>query len=159
MKTILYNTVTQQVILNCLNGYTVDGKPSPTYDKNIVELAVVETEVPEYNTETHSVGSDYVLDVEAKTYTQVWSITAKTPYEIAMEGWQHPEYAKRIVAPMELIMNDIGIKMYGWFQINGFPVVNKQPLVHLYCNVILAAHKSVIDSLHGYITIEDRPTE
>ena len=159
METILYNKVTQQVIGHYPNGYQVNGKPSPTYDKDIVELAVIETEASEYNHETHSLSSDYIADVEAKTYTQVWSITPKTPYEIAMEGWQHPEYAKRIVAPMELIMNDIGIKMYGWFQINGFPVVNKQPLVHLYCNVILAAHKDVIDSLQGYITIEDRPTE
>ena len=74
MKTVLYNTITKEVIGHCPNGYTVDGKPSPTYDKDIVELAVIETVAPEYNPETHSLSSDYVADVEAKTYTQVWSI-------------------------------------------------------------------------------------
>ena len=141
------------------NGYIVDGKPSPTYDPDIVELAVIDVQVPEYNTETHSVGSDYVLDVEAKTYTQVWSITPKTPYEIAMEGWEHPQFAKKIIAPMQLVMEDIGSKMYNWFSINDFPIVKKEPFVHVYCITVLPEHQAVIDAFAGFITIEDRPTE
>lgn len=74
MKTVLYNTVINTVLGWFEGGYKVNGKPSPTYDPDVVELMVVETDVPEYNPETHSVGNEFVADIEAKTYTKVWSV-------------------------------------------------------------------------------------
>ena len=74
MKTILFHTKENTVLGWFEGGYMVNGKPSPTYDPDVVELLVVETDAPEYNPETHSVGSDFVPDITAKTYTQVWSI-------------------------------------------------------------------------------------
>jgi len=72
--------------------------------------------------------------------------------------WSYPQFEKRIVAPIELIMDDIGIKMYGWFQINNLPVkIVNETTVHLYCNVILPEHQAVVDGLGDTITIEDRP--
>lgn len=71
--------------------------------------------------------------------------------------WNYPSFAKRIVAPISLIMEDVGIKMYGWFQLNELPVISKNNVVYLYCNVILSEHQAVIDQLDGLITIEDNP--
>jgi len=74
------------------------------------------------------------------------------------EGWASPAHSLRIVAPIQLIMDDIGIKMYGWFSINRLPVVNTGTgQVHLYCNEILPEHMGVINNLQGIITIETRP--
>jgi len=156
--TILYNTATQQVLGYYPDGYLVNGKPAPTNDIDVVELTVIETSQPSY-TETQKISSIWEADLTALTYTQVWSVTDKTPYEIAMEGWEHPQFAKRIIAPIQLIMEDTGIKMYGWFQVNNLPVINKGTDLHLYCNVILPEHQSAIDYFQGLITIEDRPTE
>jgi hypothetical protein len=72
-------------------------------------------------------------------------------------GWGYADYSKRIVAPIQLIMDDIGIKMYGWFQVNKFTIVRKLPNVRLYCNSILPEHQAVVDSLQGLIVIENRP--
>lgn len=73
------------------------------------------------------------------------------------EDWSYPNFNKRIVAPVSMIMEDIGIKMFGWFQLNNLPVVALNNNVYLYCNVILPEHQSVIDSLQGLITVEDKP--
>jgi hypothetical protein len=73
------------------------------------------------------------------------------------DDWNYPNFAKRIIAPISLIMDDIGVKMYGWFQINGLPTVTRNNNVYLYCNTILPEHQQVVDNLQGIITIEDRP--
>jgi len=77
--------------------------------------------------------------------------------ELGSNYWHYPQYLKRIVAPIELILDDIGIKMYGWFQLNGFPILKLGENVNLYCNTILPEHQSIVDQLQGVITIEDRP--
>ena len=78
-------------------------------------------------------------------------------YNLSNDSWDFQEYAKRIVAPKDLILDDIGIKMYGWFQLNGFPIVTKATNVYLYCNTILPQHQAIVDQLQGVITIENRP--
>lgn len=78
-------------------------------------------------------------------------------YNEDINSWHFVEYVKRIVSPMDLIMADIGIKMYGWFQLNGFPIVTKGTNVYLYCNTILPQHQTIVDQLEGMIAIEDRP--
>lgn len=72
-------------------------------------------------------------------------------------NWDFNEYEKRIVAPINLIMDDIGIKMYGWFQLNGLPIITKDSNVYLYCNTILPEHQTILDQLQGVITVENRP--
>lgn len=78
-------------------------------------------------------------------------------YSYQEGDWNYPLYQKRIIAPINLILEDIGIKMYGWFQLNNLPVIKKEESVYLYCNVILPEHQSVIDQLGGLITIENNP--
>lgn len=83
---------------------------------------------------------------------------SQNDYDYLSDDWGYMNYSKRIVAPLELIMTDVGIKMYGWFTLNELPVkkVNDN-FVHLYCNTILPEHQTVVDSLQGQIIIEDRP--
>ncbi len=71
------------------------------------------------------------------------------------DDWKYPEYVKRIIAPVSMIMEDVGIKMFGWFQLNNLPVVVLNSTVYLYCNTILPEHSDIISSLQGLITIED----
>lgn len=77
--------------------------------------------------------------------------------ELPNNYWHYTQYAKRIIAPVDLIMDDIGVKMYNWFQINHFPVLKFGDNVELYCNTILPQHQAIVDSLQGVIVIEDRP--
>jgi hypothetical protein len=77
--------------------------------------------------------------------------------ELGTAYWQYPQFAKRIIAPQELIFDDNGIKMYGWFNIQGFPIIKIGVQLHLYCNVILPEHQAMVDSFGGALTIEDRP--
>lgn len=75
-----------------------------------------------------------------------------------VEGdWKYPSYSKRIVAPADMIMDDIGIKFFGWFQLQGLPVVLETTNAHLYCNVILPQHQAIVDSMTG-ITVETNPS-
>jgi hypothetical protein len=70
--------------------------------------------------------------------------------------WSYPDYLKRIVAPISLIMDDYGIKMYGWFSINNLPTVTVENTVYLYCNTILPEHQAIVDSYQGIITVENK---
>ena len=156
--TILYNKATNEVLGYYPEGYKVNGKPASTNDENVVELTVVNAIAPAHS-EAQKFSDTWAVDLTALTYSQSWNVIDKTAYELAMEGWQHTEFAKRIIAPIQLIMEDIGIKMFGWFQVNNFPIVSKGNELHLYCNTILPEHQSAIDYFQGLITVEDRPTQ
>lgn len=80
-----------------------------------------------------------------------------TLVELGENYWQYPLYVKRIVAPIQLILDDIGIKMYGWFQLNQLPILKIGTAVYLYCNEILPEHQAIVDQLQGIIVIETRP--
>jgi hypothetical protein len=86
------------------------------------------------------------------------NVLSQNEYDYISDEWGYTNFSKRIVAPVELIMTDVGIKIYGWFTLNNLPVRKiNDTTVHLYCNVILPEHQAVVDSLQGQITIEDRP--
>ena len=71
------------------------------------------------------------------------------------EDWEYPEYVKRIIAPMALIMDNNGIKMYGWFSLNKLPITTKDDKVRMYCNVILPQHQALIASFGNLISVEE----
>lgn len=77
--------------------------------------------------------------------------------ELPSNYWHYPQYVKRIIAPISLIMDDTGVKMYNWFQINSLPILKFGDNVELYCNVILPEHQTIVDSLQNVITVETRP--
>jgi len=85
------------------------------------------------------------------------TVALKTADELLLDTWKHPEYSKRIIAPATLVMEDIGIKMLGWWQVSGLLYESDGELVELYCNVILPQHEAIVDQLAGVITIENKP--
>jgi hypothetical protein len=85
MKTILYNTKENKVLHWFDDGYKVDGKPSPTYNDDVVELVVIDKAAPDYDPETQHITQTWTADIKAGTYTQSWTITDKTEAEIQAE--------------------------------------------------------------------------
>ena len=85
------------------------------------------------------------------------TVALKTADELLFDTWKHPDWVKRIIAPAALVMEDIGIKMLGWWQIMGYPFEREGDNVHLYCNQILPQHQAIVDQLAGVITIENKP--
>jgi hypothetical protein len=167
MKTIRYNTETGKYTVHSEQYKTMDGKPG-RIDPPHVQLELVEIDKPQYNQQSQKLKKEYIFEVNPPphdlygingTATESYTVMDYTEYELAVRDWVHPEYKLRIVAPVELIMQDIGIKMYVWFQLNNLPVEKVNGGVHLYCNEILTSHQSIIDGLEGVITIEDYPEE
>jgi hypothetical protein len=164
MKTLRYNIYTKSYTLHNGQYKTYDGR-NGRIDAPWVQLEVLEVAPPAIDELTQRISFTYDIQVNGQideygingTATQVWHIEDKTLYEIAMNDWAHPQYLKRIIAPKQLVLDDIGIKMLGWFQINNFPFESKDNTVELYCNVILEEHQQIIESLQGLITIQDRP--
>lgn len=127
-------------------------KPKLAPSKGEVMEGVFAT-VPEYNPETQKLVETW--DKKHGKWKQAFTVEAKTPLEL----WMYPEWAKRIIAPAELVFTDEGVKMHSWFNVMGFPIRRNGSNVELYCNVILPEHQVIVDQLEGVITIEDRPTE
>ncbi len=168
MKTILFNTQTgktegrvRECTFSDIWNSALSKEPGWT-PEHIIELEVIRDDPPDYNPDTQRLTSQWQADTQAGTYTMVWTLTDLTPEEIQesenRKNWPYQEWAKRIVAPIDLVLDDIGIKMYGWFQLNGFPVEKvNDTTVHLYCNTILPAHEDIVGQLGDAIFIEDSP--
>lgn len=73
----------------------------------------------------------------------------------ADESWHYSEFAKRIVAPLELANQYPQIKV--WFDLRNLPIEVVGNTAYLYCNEIDPVHQALVDALQGVITIEDRP--
>lgn len=108
---------------------------------------------PAYNPETE------VLEITEGTYYNKWRIQYSKRAKTPLEMWQHPEYDKRITAPISLVLTDEGVKMKAWFELNQLPVVVSGGTVELYCNVILPEHSDIVASIGEAITIDDKPSE
>ena len=156
MKTLLYNTETAKILHIFPDGYTVDGKPG-SVSLPVVELQVIQNPIPEFDPATHYCLSPVVIDLDSKTYSYTWQVVAKTAISIALEDWHHPQFNKRIIAPVDLVMQYPQVET--WFRINDLPIVRELTTLYCYCNVILSAHQQLIDALQGVITVEDLPTE
>lgn len=156
MKTVLYDQSIGMMIGWFEGGYKVDGMPYAV-DPPVYELQVIEIDQPDHNPATQSIHKEWVIDIENGLYKTVWIISNKTPYELAMESWHHPEFAKRIIAPIELVMQYPAVET--WFRINDLPIVRIGSVLNCYCNLILPAHQQLVDALSGIVTIEERPTE
>lgn len=157
MSKILYNTELQRFYGEARAIYHLGTPQSLVLPNNVIELELTEDPQPSYSAQTQKLTSQRIVDVINKKWNLEWTVVDKTNYEIAVEDWDNMSYSLRIVAPIGLIMEDIGIKMYGWFQVNKFTIVRKLPNVRLYCNSILPEHQAVVDSLQGLIVIENRP--
>ena len=130
---------------------------------DVVKLEVVKGEKPEnFNPETQRlVRLEPKKDLSAKTYTEGWEVIDLSEYEIAMKDWEGGDFAIKIVAPIELILDDFGVKMKGWFELKGLPIIPKGETVHLYCQEILPEFSETVQGLEdaGIIQVIDRPVE
>lgn len=159
MATKLYDTITQKIIYTTEKDfYTIDGV-RPILPYHIIELVIIDTPPPPYDQQTQHLMQSWYIDLINFEYKKTWVIQNKTQYEIAIEEWKYVQYTKRIIAPADLIFNDIGIKMYGWFKLNDLPVELIGDYIYLWCNEILPEHQTIVDSLNGIIVIEDKPLE
>jgi len=169
MKTIRYNTTDQSYTLHSGQYLTADGKAG-RIDPPFAQLEVIETPVPYYDTETEKL-LPVTYDIEINegehdltgingTATEVWAVVDKTAYELAMEGWHHPDYPKRIVAPFSLISDPsmVGIIMKIRFDLDGLPMVREGNIVYVYAKETLQEDQALVDSQEGQIVIENLPT-
>ena len=61
-----------------------------------------------------------------------------TAYQITCEGWQHMDYALRIVVSKTLIQQYREILIFkSYFEVMGLPIEILSDEIHLYCNEIL----------------------
>ena len=178
--TILYNLERAEILSKYNPYYTVDGE-RVELEYPIIELDYIMETKPEFDPETQwLVGQTHTIDTQLKEYRISWVVEDIPPYELAMRDWTHKDFMKRITAPIELILDDMGIKMYGWFQVNEFPIETvvrtitvespdpdnegetiteevEKKFVRLYCQFILPEHQQIADSFGDTIVIEDKP--
>lgn len=125
-----------------------------------IKLQVIKQEKPSINPNTQRLHRlDPVIDTEAKTYTEGWEVIDLTDYEIAMRDWEGGDLQIRIIAPIQLILDDFGVKMKGWFELRGLPVIAKGEFVHLYCNEIQPQFEDDVNQLleGQVIQIQQKP--
>lgn len=81
MKTILFNIIENKAGEMRYGNYMVDGQAGalPEY---LVELEVIETTPPEYDTATEIAFSEFAVDLENKTYTLEWDVRDLTESEL-----------------------------------------------------------------------------
>jgi len=85
MKTILYNTDTQEFEGAIRQGrYKVDGK-IPTLPNNIVELTIVNEPTPPYDNKTQKIISEEIIDLDNKEWRKTKTVVDKTSAEIEEE--------------------------------------------------------------------------
>jgi hypothetical protein len=154
----IYNKITGELGSTVKYPYTVDGVLFQE-DSTHVLLEIVNIPPENYDKKTHQViEGAWIIDLEARTYTKQYSVVEKTTYELAVEDWKHMDYTLRIVAPVGLVMDDLGIKFHAWFTVRGYPIERVGEQLYCYCHTIAPEHQYAVDTFQGLITIEDRPT-
>ena len=143
-----------------IQHYHAESKPTIAATKGEV-LELTEAYTGEVATAGEVNPAIHKVETTAGKYYGKWrilhTVTMKTADELLLDTWKHPDWVKRIIAPASLVMEDIGIKMLGWWQVMGYPFQREGANIYLYCNVILPEHQSIVDGLAGLITIEDKP--
>lgn len=88
MKTVLYNTTSNEVVAGPFEPqYLVDGKAGEI-PRRYVELHLIETDPPEYNPQFQKLSSEWIVNLKNRRRTLVWTITNKTGDELAEEETQ-----------------------------------------------------------------------
>ena len=146
MKTAIHNTLTNTTTIRQLP--TIGGKPHPI-PAHYVIVEVIDTPAPTYDSAIERLQSEYVLDLDNKTYTLTHEVIQLSEYEIAMRDWEHPDYEKRIVAPEILLMQFANVLTH--FQAHGFPTKVTDTKVYLWCNTIRDEHIAMINQANDYL--------
>ena len=92
--TAIHNTLTGTTTIRQLP--LINGQPHPLPEHYIL-LQVIDTPIPEYNTALQVATSQYQVDLEALTYTKVWTVRDKTEQELTDEAIQLAEQMEQEV--------------------------------------------------------------
>jgi len=124
MRTILYNTNTNQIInpnKTYEGGYN-NKFPLGTLKPNEIELEYIDTPVPQYDTRTQRISSYWEVEDNLR-YVKKYNFIDKTPEEIeyddAVNEWKHIDYSLRITAPDLLTTQFSGV--LEWFRLKELP--------------------------------------
>ena len=153
MKTTFFNTKTKEATAfrEWKTGwYTVNGKPGKLPD-GVVELEVVTSSLPAGKV---FISEEWLPDVKSKQYRQIIHWREYTQQELALQDWQHVDFAMRIVAPIQLALEYPQFEV--WFRLNDLPIIKRGQQILCYCNEILPQHQPLVDGIEA-ITIEQRP--
>ncbi len=103
--------------------------------------------------------STMVNEITSSVVDNKWKIVNTIRNKTAYELWEHKDFSMRIIAPIELILTDEGVKFKGWWDLKKLPYTVDEYYIYLYCNHIEEAHQDVLASLSEYLIIEERPNE
>ena len=141
MKTAIHNTLTGTTTIRQLPR--IGGKPHPIPAHYII-VQVIDTPAPPYDSAIERLKSEYVLDLEAKTYTLTHEIIQLSDYEIAMRDWLHPHRNFKIKAPKHYARTMP--EMVAWFQINNFEIDTESDnyFAYIYINEVLEQDEQLL---------------
>jgi hypothetical protein len=88
---LLYNTQTEQV----LPWPRIDEEPIVGLAPELLEMTVIEGEIPTYDPETQVLNQSDVVDVEAQTVTRTWAVTDLT--------YTAEEWTSRFLTSLQII--------------------------------------------------------
>lgn len=124
MKTILYNKDTKQIKHHAKEGYytittSEGGTHRPEIPEPWVELVYENTPKPIYDINEYKISFEWVIDLQAKTYTKTWTIIALTQYEKDVRAWGNMNYAKKLEIDKSFIFTPVGASYLHWFDLLG----------------------------------------
>ena len=162
MKTILYNTNTQEITQHAKEGYYLVDGVRPTLPKDMVELTIVEETQPSYDPETQKITSDWVIDLTAKEYRKEFTVVNLTPKELAAKAWKHTDFSTKLIIDESVGGTPVGSKHFIRFENMGNPVeydkANKQ--FSVWVNSLDTDYQNELQGFidQGLITVENRPS-
>lgn len=126
--------------------------------KNEIKLKVIIDDFPEVN-ENQKLITKEIIDTEKKEYRVTYEVVNLTEQEIALKQWEGGDLDIKVIAPIELVLTEFGVKMKGWFELLGLPIIPKGDKVHLYCAKIDEQFKATVDDLvsKNVLTIINKP--
>jgi hypothetical protein len=166
MKTILYNTQTQEIKHHAKKGYyKVRGKKAIDFPELLPqgwkELIWDDTVPTVTETQVLEAAPAYA-DLTNKTYKPVtYTVRSKTPEEIALEGFGYTEYAMRLDIHPGVLFTLKGLAYRIWLQDKGYPVeMQADESYRVWVDSISPQHQNYISQLEnaGDLTITQRPT-
>lgn len=160
MKTILYNTVTQQVIHHANDGsYAVDGLPA-ILPSPWAQLNYIEESRPTYDAETHiAEKQEFTADVENSTYSNSWLVRPLTPTELNERAWPYTEYSIKLIVDESVLFTPEGNQYKSWLDLKGYPIEMLDGKVNVWVNSIQPEHQAYVTLLetNNLLTIENAP--
>ena len=99
MATVLYNKTTKEVVAGPFRqGYLVDGKPG-TITQPFIELELIETPEPDYDSKTQKLSSEWIVRIAKKTRTLTWTVIEKTIEELELDEEAEAESKNNEINP------------------------------------------------------------